>query len=386
MHDNRILLSLPHMGGSEMKWINEAFADNWVVPLGPNVDEFERRLSAVCAGRRTAALSAGTAAIHLGLVMAGVKPGDEVLCQSLTFSASANPIAYCGASPIFVGSDEQTWNMAPHLLRSAIEDRLRITGKVPKAMIPVWLYGRPPRMHEIMEIAREYGITVVEDAAEALGSTLDDRPAGTFGDYGALSFNGNKIITTSGGGALICPDDEAAARVKFYATQAREDRPYYYHKVIGYNYRMSNVCAGIGCGQMEVLADRVERRRAIHDIYADRLGRLSVLTVTGEPLPGARSNHWLTTVTLHPELTPLTPDDLRRALAAESVEARLLWRPMHMQPVFASAPVYTDGVEEKLFARGLCLPSGSILTDEQIHRVCDIVERVTSDPEKHRSR
>lgn len=367
--DNRILLSLPHMGGTEQEWINRAFESNWVVPLGPNVDEFERRLGHFTGGREVVALSAGTAAIHLGLVMLGVGKDDEVICQSFTFSASANPVTYCGASPVFVDSEPDTWNMDPALLRNAIEDRIRVTGRKPKAIIPVYLYGMPPKMDEIMAIARAYDIPVLEDSAEAMGSTYKGMPAGTIGAYGAMSFNGNKMITTSGGGALICPDKESAARVKFYATQARENRPYYYHEHIGYNYRMSNICAGIGCGQMEVVHDRVARRRAIHAMYRDGLADVPGITVSENPGPDYDSNFWLTTILIDPEAVSLSPDEIRARLLAEGIETRLLWRPMHMQPVFRSAPAYINGISEGLFNRGLCLPSGSILTDEQIQRV-----------------
>ncbi len=374
--DNSIKLSLPHMGGKEQHWVNEAFKSNWVVPLGPNVDEFERLLGDYLgAPGRVVALSAGTAALHLGLVMLGVEAGDEVVCQSFTFSASANPILYHGAKPIFVGSEADTWNMDAGTLDACIADRVRITGKKPKAIIPVHLYGMPAKMDEILEVSRRWDIPVLEDAAEALGSMLDGRPCGTFGDYGALSFNGNKIITTSGGGALVCPSEEAAARVKFYATQARENRPYYYHEVIGYNYRMSNVCAGIGVGQMEVLQEHVERRRAIHGLYCRMLGDVNGVRVQQNPNPAFDSNFWLTTMEIDLSVGR-TPDDVRVALAAQNIETRLLWRPMHMQPVFADAPYYSaGGIEERLFERGLCLPSGSILSDADIELTVEAIKR-----------
>ncbi len=371
----RIILSLPHMGGNERNWVEKAFETNWIVPLGPNVDEFEKLLAGYLGVEHVVALSAGTAAIHLGLVMAGVEAGDEVICQSFTFSASANPVIYQGASPVFVDSERDTWNMDPELLEKAVKDRFRITGCYPKAIIPVHLYGMPAKMDEIMDVARRYDIAVVEDAAEALGSVYKGRRCGTIGSYGAFSFNGNKVITTSGGGALVCPDRESAARVKFYATQARENRPYYYHETVGYNYRMSNVCAGIGCGQMEVLPERVERRRTIHDMYAAGLADVAGLTVKGAPSGDFVPNYWLTTVVIDPD-TGVTPDMLRTALDAAGIETRLLWRPMHMQPVFASAPFYGSGVSENLFDRGLCLPSGSILTDSQIERVIKEIRRI----------
>lgn len=370
--NDRIFLSFPHLGGNEMQYINEAFRDSWVVPLGPNVDEFERRLAAYLHTADVVALSAGTAALHLGLVELGVTAGDEVLCQSFTFAASANPVKYQGASPVFVDSEPDTWNMCPEALERAITDRKRVTGRYPKAIVVVHLYGMPAKMDEIMSIARRYGIPVLEDAAEALGSSYKGTMCGTIGDFGALSFNGNKIITTSGGGALICPSSEAASHVKFLSTQAREPRPYYYHKEIGYNYRLSNICAGIGCGQMEVLAERVARRRAIHALYAEGLKGLKGITLHCEPSADAVSNFWLSTILLD-DSVPYSPEDLRQALDAAGIESRRLWRPMHMQPIFADAPFYGDGCSEHLFQRGLCLPSGSILTDIDIARVVDTI-------------
>ncbi len=364
-----IKLSIPHLGGTEINYVNEAFREAWVVPLGPNVDEFERRLGEYLGTEHVVALSAGTAAIHLGLVMLGVEHDDEVICQSLTFSASANPIAYQGAKPVFVDSEESTWNMDPALLEIAIRRRIAATGKVPKAIVAVDLYGMPAQMNKIKEVADKYGIPVLEDAAEALGSTLDGKKSGTFGDYGALSFNGNKIITTSGGGALICPTSEAAARVKFLATQARENRPYYYHKVIGYNYRLSNVSAGIGCGQMDFIKDRVARRREIHNMYKNLLSDIEGIAIHDNPSTAFESNFWLTTILIDHVATGVTPDELRIKLAEKQIETRLLWRPMHLQPVFEGAPYYGTGVSDRLFEKGLCLPSGSTLTDEQIHTV-----------------
>lgn len=373
--NERILLSLAHMGGTERKYVEEAFDTNWIVPLGPNVDEFEKRLEQFLGHGHVVALSAGTAAIHLGLVMLGVGKGDEVICQSFTFSASANPVRYCGAEPVFVDSEAETWNMDPVLLEQAILDRKKVTGRYPKAIIPVYLYGMPAQIDKILDVAYKYGIPVLEDAAEGLGSDYDGRKCGTFGRYGALSFNGNKIITTSGGGALICPDAESAARVKFYATQARENRPYYYHEVIGYNYRLSNVSAGIGCGQMEVLEDHLARRREIHKLYEAGLADVPGIHVHNNPSPRYNSNFWLTTIILDPDVAGISPDELRLALEAVNIESRLLWRPMHLQPVYSSNPFYGNGVSEKLFNTGLCLPSGSSLTDSQIERVISVIKK-----------
>ena len=372
--NKRIFLSFPHLGGNEMQYINEAFSESWVVPLGPNVDEFERRLETYLSASNVVALSAGTAALHLGLVELGVTAGNEVLCQSFTFAASANPVKYQGANPVFVDSEPDTWNMSPDALERAIIDRKRVTGRYPKAIVVVHLYGMPAKMSEIMAIAARYNIPVLEDAAEALGSTYKGRKCGTIGNFGALSFNGNKIITTSGGGALICPNDEAERHVKFLATQAREPMPYYYHKEIGYNYRLSNISAGIGCGQMEHIAERVARRREIHALYAKGLASLPGITVHTEPTADAVSNFWLTTILLGDSLQ-FSPEDLRQALEAENIESRRLWRPMNMQPVYADAPFYGDGCAERLFNRGLCLPSGSILTDEEIARVVDCITK-----------
>lgn len=371
-----IKLSLPHLGGTEIGYVTEAFRDAWVVPLGPDVDEFERRLADYLGVDHVVALSSGTAAIHLGLAMLGVGPGDEVLCQSMTFAASVNPVIYLGASPVMVDSEADTWNMDPDLLEEAICDRMRITGRLPRAIVAVDLYGMPARLTEIRSVADRYGIPVLEDAAEALGSSFEGSRCGTLGQYGSLSFNGNKIITTSGGGALVCPSADAAARVKFLATQARENRPYYYHEVIGYNYRLSNISAAIGCGQMDVLSDRVRRRKAIHAIYRDRLAGLPGITVHDNPGSEFDSNFWLTTILLDPNNAPGGPDRLRRHLLDEHIETRLLWRPMHMQPVFESAPYYGGGISEHLFECGLCLPSGSSLDDSQIHYVCDMINDI----------
>lgn len=371
-----IKLSLPHIGITEIEWVNKAFVGDWVVPLGPNVDEFERRLENYVGGNKeVVALSAGTAALHLGLVVLGVEAGDEVICQALTFSASANPICYQGAHPVFVDSEPDTYNMSPAALEEAIVARHRATGRYPKAIIPVHLYGMPAKMDEIIEIAAHYGIPVLEDAAEALGSEYHDKKCGTIGNYGALSFNGNKIITTSGGGALICPDEESARRVLFFATQARENRPYYYHEHIGYNYRLSNVSAGVGCGQMDVLPERVARRRAIHRLYKEGLSNLAGVTVQCNHTEEFDSNFWLSTILIDPA-TGFTPEDVRVAMLNAKIETRLLWRPMQMQPIFRYAPYYGGDVSQHLFETGLCLPSGSVLTDEQISRVIDELHRI----------
>lgn len=375
-----IHLSLAHMSGKEEEFIHEAFLTNWVVPLGPNVDGFENDL-AVWLGEKSAsplhvvALSSGTAAIHLALVMLGVGPGDEVICQSFTFAASANPIVYQGATPVFVDSEPDTWNMDPELLRQAIDDRLRATGKLPKAIIPVHLYGTPARMDEINSVASAYGIPVVEDAAEALGSEYNGSYCGTFGTYGALSFNGNKMITTSGGGALICPDEESARRVKFYATQARENFPYYQHEQIGYNYRLSNISAGIGRGQMYVLDEHIARRRAIHALYVEKLKNTPGITVM-QPRSNVdlHPNYWLSTILVNPQEAGFTYQELSARLTAADIESRPLWKPMHLQPVFAKAPAYVNGVSEALFAQGLCLPSGPMVTDEDVDRIVEIIK------------
>lgn len=370
----KIWLSLAHMGGREQDFIAEAFATNWVVPLGPNVDAFEGALAAYLGGERhVVALSAGTAAIHLGLIQLGVGAGDEVVCQSFTFAASANPVVYCGGVPVFVDSEPDTWNMDPALLEKALLDRREKTGRFPKAIIPVHLYGMPAKMDEICAVAEKYGVPVLEDAAEALGSEYRGRKCGTFGEFASLSFNGNKIITTSGGGALVCRTAEAAARTKFYATQARENRPYYHHEKIGYNYRMSNICAGIGRGQMEVLPAHVARRREIHALYARLLADVPGVAVKEAPGADFASNFWLTCVLVDPEKFGMDCDALRLALAAADVESRLLWKPMHLQPVYAKNPFYGSGVSEKIFARGLCLPSGSSLTDDDVARVVETI-------------
>lgn len=369
----RILLSYVHMGGTERDWVEKAFESEWIVPLGPNVDEFEHRLEKYLGAPNVVALSAGTAAIHLALVALGVGSGDEVICQSFTFAASANPIKYQGADPVFVDSEPDTWNMSPDALEEAIIDRKKQTGHYPKAIIPVYLYGMPAKMDEIRAIANKYGIPIVEDSAEALGSEYKGKKCGTLGNYGCLSFNGNKIITTSGGGALVCRSKEEADRVKFYATQAREQRPYYYHETIGYNYRLSNVSAGIGCGQMDVLQSHVELRRAIHDFYTKELAGIEGVSVQQNPSTDFNSNFWLSTVLIDPK-TGKDPESLRQFMLDAGVETRRLWRPMHMQPVFADAPYYGDTTCETLFDRGLCLPSGSGLKEEELRYVADKIK------------
>ena len=381
---NRIWLSLAHMGGREQEFIQEAFDTNWVVPLGPNVNAFEKalrdfligngKLKVENEGKQVVALSAGTAALHLGLILLGVGEGDEVICQSFTFSASANPIAYQGATPVFVDSEEDTWNMDPVLLEEAIKDRLEKTGRLPKAIIPVHLYGMPGKLDEILEVAGRYSIPVLEDSAEALGSEYKGRKCGTFGEYAALSFNGNKIITTSGGGALVCPSEERAKRALFYATQAREQAPHYQHEKIGYNYRMSNICAGIGRGQMFVLEEHVARRREIHDLYVKLLDGVKGVKVMCQPEGGDfNSNYWLTCITVDPEEAGFTREDVRLALDGDNIESRPLWKPMHLQPVFKEAPFYGNGTSERLFEIGLCLPSGPMLTDQDIERVAKVI-------------
>ena len=373
--NNRIYLSLAHMGGSEQKFVKEAFDTNWVVPLGPNVNGFEKDLNTYLQeDSHVVALSAGTAALHLGLVLLGVQAGDEVICQSFTFAASANPITYLGATPVFVDSEAETWNMCPKLMEQAIVDRVKQTGKKPKAIIPVHLYGMPAKMDEIMEIANRYEIPVLEDAAEALGARFDGQNCGTFGSFGVLSFNGNKMITTSGGGALVCKSTESAGQAMFYATQARDEAPHYQHTKIGYNYRMSNICAGIGRGQMEVLDAHVARRRAIHTLYTDLLSTMPGITVLQNPSAKFESNFWLTCIVVDAAVAGFTREDARLALEADNIESRPLWKPMHMQPVFAEAPFYGDGTSEQLFEDGLCLPSGPTLTDADICRVVDVLK------------
>jgi len=375
MNEKRIYLSLAHIGLREQDFVSEAFETNWVTPLGPNVDGFERDIEQFLGnGVHAAALSAGTAAIHLGLILLGVKAGDEVICQSFTFSASANPAVYLGATPVFVDSEKDTWNMSPEHLERAVKDRISKTGKCPKAIIPVHLYGMPAKIDEILAIAKKYEIPVLEDAAEALGSRFTDRNCGTFGEIAALSFNGNKIITTSGGGALVAKNEEYAVRARFLATQARDAAPHYQHSQIGYNYRLSNVCAGIGRGQMLVLSDRVERRRSNNQFYRKHLSDLKGIAFQTEPAADVYSNYWLTAITVDPAKTGgISREDLRLSLEAENIESRPLWKPLHLQPVFADCPFYGDGTSEHLFEQGLCLPSGSILEKDELERVVNTI-------------
>lgn len=383
---NKIYLCLAHMSGEEQKYIKDAFDTNWVVPLGPNVNAFEEDLSAfvnrtdgenLLPHKEVVALSAGTAAIHLGLIMLGVERGDEVICQSFTFAASANPIVYQGATPVFVDSEDGTYNMDPVLLEEAIKDRIAKTGRKPKAIIVVYLYGMPAYIDEIMSVAKKYDIPVLEDAAEAFGSTYKGQVCGTFGAYGALSFNGNKMITTSGGGALVCPDEESKKKVMFYATQAREPYPYYHHEKIGYNYRMSNICAGIGRGQMAVADEHIAHHRTLHQLYVDLFADNAAVAVHSVPERYMQSNYWLTTIRLNAVNVDsaamgscdVAPDakvlNLQKELDSQGIETRPLWKPLHLHPVFKDAPSYTNGVSERLFRCGLCLPSGPCVSEEQ---------------------
>ena len=366
--DSKIWLSSPHMGGGELKYVNTAYQTNWVAPLGPNVDAFEQDIQDYVGAKYCAALSSGTAALHLALILADVKPGDYVICQSMTFSASANPIAYLGANPVFIDSETDTWNMDPYLLETAILDLGKKAIK-PKAIIPVHLYGMPAKMKEICEIARKYGITIIEDAAESLGSMYKSEATGTFGEMGILSFNGNKIITTSGGGALISDDQSLIDKARFLATQARDDAPHYQHSQIGYNYRMSNILAGIGRGQMEVLQKRIQQRRGINQWYRSFLSGIAGINFQSEPNDDYNSNFWLTAITIDPEQSRVTREELRIKLLAENIESRPLWKPMHMQPVFKDFPYYDNGVSEDLFIKGICLPSGSNLNHKDIDRI-----------------
>ena len=371
---NKIWLSSPHMGGEELKYIHEAFDSNWIAPLGPNVDGFEKDLQTFLGGGvHVAALSSGTAAIHLALVILGVKSGDEVICQSMTFSASANPIAYQGATPVFVDSEAQTWNMSPEYLEIAIEDRMK-QGKKPKAIIVVHLYGMPAQMDEIMALSRKYDIPVVEDAAEALGSTYNGKALGTFGDIGILSFNGNKIITTSGGGALVSANEDYVKKARFLSTQALDPAPHYQHSHIGYNYRMSNISAGIGRGQMEVLKDGVAQRRQNFDYYKNVFAAFNEIELGAEPDDTFYSNHWLTAALI--KSNRVGREDIRLALVAANIDCRPLWKPMHLQPIFEAAPYYGNGTSDKLFEEGLCLPSGSNLTSSELDKVASIIKGV----------
>jgi dTDP-4-amino-4,6-dideoxygalactose transaminase len=381
MSKNKIWLSSPHIGTNEPKYVNEAFATNWIAPLGPHVNAFEEGLQNLTQTKHAAALSSGTSAIHLALILLGVKSGDIVFCQSITFSASANPIAYQGATPVFLDSEEDTWNMDPSLLRKALVEANQ-NGKLPKAIIPVHLYGMPAKMNEIIAIAKEFNVPIIEDAAEALGSNMNGKPCGSFGEFGVLSFNGNKIITTSGGGALISDNAEMIEKARFLATQARDEAPHYQHSHIGYNYRMSNVLAGIGRGQLEVLNDRVKARRSNFDRYGQYFSKYNNagfnIQFQEEP-DGYHSNRWLTCILVDPiNNKGLTREEIRLYFEAENIEARPLWKPMHQQPIFASTKNYLNGVSDKLFENGLCLPSGSNLTEEEFERIFNCLDKIFS--------
>ena len=366
---DKIWLSSPHMGGTEQKFVQEAFDTNWIAPLGPNVNAFEEDLRNYIKQNKTVAcLSSGTAALHLALILADVIQGDEVLCQSFTFSASANPIVYQGAKPIFIDSESDTWNMCPDALEKAIVEGI-VSGKKPKAIIVVHLYGMPAKMDEISAIAKKHSITLIEDAAEALGSSYKGQKCGTFGDFGILSFNGNKIITTSGGGALVCKTKEDKQKAIFLATQARDDAPHYQHSQIGYNYRMSNVLAGIGRGQMEILDKHVALRRENHQFYQELFKDVEGVTVFKEPSEDYFSNHWLSCVLIDKSVTGFSREDLSLQLEKENIESRPLWKPMHLQPVFKDCLYFGMQVTENLFEKGLCLPSGSNLTNDDRKRI-----------------
>ena len=398
------------MSGEELKFINEAFETNWVVPLGPNVNGFEGDLKEfVGAGKEVVALASGTSALHLALIACGVEAGDEVICQSFTFCASSHPITYLGATPIFVDSEAESWNMDPVLLEEAIKDRITKTGRKPKAIIPVYLYGMPARIEEIMEVANRYEIPVIEDAAEAFGSSYKGQKCGTFGRFGVLSFNGNKMITTSGGGALVCPDLKSKQEIMFYATQARESYPYYQHEKIGYNYRMSNICAGIGRGQMTIAADHVAHHRHLQSLYKELLADVKGVTLHENPNPDYDSNFWLVTIlldkelrvkgeemaynatiegavggaagvmhaaqNLHTDCEPLANvEAMRVALDQAMIESRPLWKPMHCQPVYKNNPAYLNGVSERLFKQGLCLPAGPCVSEEDIRYIVEQIK------------
>ncbi|MEN9336597.1 MAG: hypothetical protein RLZZ500_1584 [Bacteroidota bacterium] len=374
---SKIWLSSPHMGGTEQNYVQEAFDTNWVAPLGPNVTGFETDLEQFLGGKHfVAALSSGTAALHLALIQAGVVAGDEVICQSMTFSASANPIVYQGAHPVFVDSEPMTWNICPQALETAIVDRMA-KGKKPKAIVAVHLYGMPFQVEAVVAIAKKYEITLIEDSAEALGSHYKGQQCGTIGDFGVLSFNGNKIITTSGGGALVLNNSKEKEKTVFLATQARDAAPHYQHSSIGYNYRLSNICAGIGRGQMEVLAKHIDLRRQMHAFYKQLFKDCKGITLFEEPNADYFSNHWLSAITVDSELfNGLTREDLRLRFEAENIECRPLWKPMHMQPVFSNAPYYGSDVAEKLFLNGLCLPSGSNLTDRDRERIAAVINTI----------
>lgn len=410
MTQKRILLCLAHMSGHEMKFIQEAFDTNWVVPLGPNVNGFEKDLEQYMGqNKRVVALSAGTAAVHLALIACGVGPGDEVIVQTFTFCASSHPITYLGATPVFVDSESETWNMSSELLEETIKDRIAKTGRKPKAIIPVYLYGMPGKIEELLDVASRYDIPVIEDAAEGFGSRYNGQMVGTFGRFGVLSFNGNKMITTSGGGALVCPDDESYNRIMYFATQARESYPYYQHTEIGYNYRMSNICAGIGRGQMMILDEHIKHHQHIAELYREAFKQVDGIEFHDNPDAKMSSNFWLNTITIAPDVkvkgqenayktivkgavggaagvvhqaltahTDCEPNDnveaMRVCLDANNIESRPLWKPMHKQPVYKDAPAYINGVSESLFRQGLCLPSGPMVTDDDVARILSTIK------------
>ncbi|WP_421976495.1 DegT/DnrJ/EryC1/StrS family aminotransferase [Roseivirga seohaensis] len=365
--ESRIWLSSPHMGGNELKYVKEAFDTNWIAPLGPNVDHFEKELGEYLGVKHVAALSSGTAAIHLALILLGVKAGDEVIAQSFTFCGTTNPILYLGATPVLVDSEHDTWNLDPVLLEEAILDRIK-KGRKPKAVIMVHLYGMPAKMKQIVEVCSRYEIPLIEDAAEALGSTIDGRKAGTFGDMGILSFNGNKIITTSGGGALVSNNTQWIEKSRFLATQARDEAPHYEHTELGYNYRMSNILAGVGRGQLEVLDSHVSKRRAVNAFYREHLS-FEGINFQSEMSAKDFSNYWLTSVKIEPELLGVDREDVRLELWKSNIETRPLWKPMHLQPLYKDCAYYGNGVSDELFTKGLCLPSGSNLTTVELERV-----------------
>lgn len=373
MTNSKIWLSSPHMGGEELQFVNDAFETNWVAPLGPNVSGFEEDLESFQGeGVHITALSSGTAAIHLGLILLGVKAGDEVICQSMTFSASANPILYLGATPIFIDSEPLTWNICPKALEEAIVERLKV-GKKPKAIVAVHLYGMPFLVDEVLEISKKYEIPILEDSAEALGSTYRNKKCGTFGEIGVLSFNGNKIITTSGGGALVSKNKLIKEKAVFLATQSRDAAPHYQHSEIGYNYRLSNICAGIGRGQMKVLDKHIGLRRKMNTFYVELFKNFDGIEVFQEKDSRFFSNHWLTCIIVDSEKTGFTREELRLAFEKENIESRPLWKPMHLQPIFATYPYYGNSVSENLFDKGLCLPSGSNLDDLDRERIAFVV-------------
>lgn len=373
MSDSKIWLSSPHMGGEEIKFIQEAFDTNWVAPVGPHINAFESELANYVGVNECSVLSSGTAAIHLALIILGVKQGDEVLCSSFTFAGTCNPIIYQGAKPVLIDSEELTWNMDPELLEQAIKDRIHKTGKKPKAIIVVHLYGMPAQIDKIMSVSKHYEIPVIEDAAEALGSAHHGKKLGSFGDISVLSFNGNKIITTSGGGALLSNNKAWIQKARFLATQARDPAPHYEHSEIGYNYRMSNICAGIGRGQLKVIDERVQQRRANYKFYKTALGQNPGISFAEEP-SGYFSNRWLTTILVNPEKTNgIAREHIRLALEKENIESRPLWKPMHMQQVFKDCPAYLTGTSQRFFQEGLCLPSGSNLTVKELTQVTNVI-------------